>query len=145
MPNAHDPHGWGGLGRRIDGLFRSAVGGDASLWRPNTDIYESDDGLMVRMELAGVSKKDLHIEVADRILIVRGTRAEPGGGCCGGRVYRQAEVEYGPFARTIPLPQWADAAKVDAQYRDGFLHVQVRRVTESEPRQVSIDIVDEDR
>lgn len=144
MPNANDPHGWGDVGRRIDGLFRTAVGGDATSWRPNTDIYESANGLVVLMELAGVCKEDLHIEVANRILIVRGARTEPETDCCGRRVYTQAEVEYGPFARTIPLPRWADSAKVDAQYRGGFLRIQVNRVPEPERHQVTIDIAEDD-
>ena len=144
MNSENDPRDWQDLGRRIDGLFRTAVGGDATLWRPNTDIYESEDGLVVRMELAGVSRDDLQIEVTDRVLIVRGTRPEPEGDCCRRRVYRQAEIEYGPFARTFPLPRWVDSAKVDAQYRGGFLRIQIERTPEPQPHQISVDMDDED-
>ena len=142
MPRPVTPSDWNEVSRRIEGLFRAAMGADASQWRPNTDIYETEDGLVVRMELAGATREDLHIEVANGVLIVRGVRAEPPEDCEARRVYRQAEVEYGPFSRTIPLPPWADPAAVEAQYRGGFLTIQIERVADPTPQKVRVDIVD---
>ena len=143
MPKADDPHSWGDQGRRIGGLFRVGASADAAQWSPNTDVYETRDGLVVRMEIAGARREDLNIEVANRILVVRGTRPEPEEECCPGRVFGQAEVEYGPFARTVPIPRWADPEQVDAQYRGGFLTIRILRVREPEKQRIPIQLADD--
>lgn len=48
-----------------------------SAWTPNTDVYESEDSLYVKIEIAGIEKDDVEIALTDRLLLVRGYRKDP--------------------------------------------------------------------
>src|SRR5690349_8207864 len=77
-------------------------------WTPNTDVYENDESLIVRIELAGINKEDLDITLNDRLLLVRGHRPDP---CRRGRCsFRQMEIDYGYFERRILIPRSVDAS-----------------------------------
>ena len=88
-------------------LGLSAAAGH-SAWTPNTDVYETPDHLVVKVEIAGINKDDLEITVNDRLLLVRGYRKDP----CRQRQhrcsFRQMEVDYGYFERRIVIPPLGD-------------------------------------
>jgi len=88
-------------------------------WVPNTDIYETEHDLVIKMELPGITKEDLEITLEERVLRVRGLRKDPcqGNRCC----FRQLEIEYGPFERQIVIPRTVEASQVKANYHNGFL------------------------
>ncbi len=114
-------------------------------WKPNTDVYEQHDAFVIRMEIAGVAQKDLHIEASEQALSVFGIRSEPGDlvNDPAPRVFRQAEVEYGPFSRTIPLPPWVDSERIEARYQNGFLVIRIPRAPEPPKKEIEIDVVEE--
>lgn len=93
----------------------------ASTWTPNVDVYESPQALVVRMELAGVTKDNIQITLHDRLLLVRGHRRDP---CRQGRCkFRQMEVDYGTFERRIIIPHAVDGSQARAQLQNGFLQI----------------------
>jgi len=91
------------------------------LWRPFTDVWESEDEVMVLVELAGVKPADVSVTLADGILTVKGERqAIPiGDGCC----FRNLEIATGRFERNIQLPDRVDPEKVKASYKNGLLGI----------------------
>ena len=107
-------------------------------WTPNTDVYETTDSLVVRMEIAGINKDELEITVNDRLLLVRGNRPDP---CRRGRCsFRQMEIDYGYFERRILIPRSVDANRVRAQFHNGFLQVELPKSQSSEHRTVTVII-----
>jgi HSP20 family protein len=98
---------------------------DASPWRPFIDIYERTDNIIVVVELPGVTKDDVSVTVEKGILSISGFRhkeipqeAEH---------VHQMEIPHGPFKRSIKLHGSANIAKIQADFKDGFLTIQIPR------------------
>jgi HSP20 family protein len=101
------------------------AGAGPTAWTPNTDVYETADCLVVKMELAGIDRDDLEITLHDRLLLVRGCRKDP----CRHRQhrcsFRQMEIDYGHFERRIVIPRSVDGRNVRARFHNGFLHIEL--------------------
>jgi len=107
-------------------------------WSPNTDVYEIPESLVVKMEIAGISKDDLEITLNDRVLLVRGHRKDP---CRQRRCsFRQMEIDYGHFERHIVIPRSVDGSRVRAQFNNGFLQIELPKSQQSEHATVTIVI-----
>ncbi len=110
------------------GIWRSS-----NTWRPPTDVYETDDAVVVQVEIAGMRDADFNVTVHDQLLIVSGSRTDPNPKVA----YHQFELRYGEF-RTEVFLHWAiEQAEIAATYQDGFLTVtlpkaRVRRVRVTE-------------
>lgn len=90
-------------------------------WRPPTDVYETDEHVVVKVEVAGMSEEDFDISFADRRLIIAGHRRDP----VDKIVYQNMEINYGEF-RTEVLVGWAlDSSAIEARYEEGFLYVRL--------------------
>ncbi|MFZ5809440.1 MAG: Hsp20/alpha crystallin family protein [Chloroflexota bacterium] len=89
------------------------------VWRPPTDVYETDEGLVVRIEVAGMNENDFSILVDGRYLSVRGVRTE----APERRAYHQMEIRFGEFMSDIELPFEIDTEKIEAVYQSGFLRI----------------------
>jgi HSP20 family protein len=101
-----------------------------SAWTPNTDVYETPEGLVVKIEIAGIEKEDLEITLNDRLLLVRGRRKDP---CRERRCsFRQMEIDYGPFERRIVIPRSVDGSRVRAQFQNGFLQIELPKSQKTE-------------
>jgi len=111
-----------------------------SAWTPNTDVYETPEGLVVKIELAGVEKEHLEITLNDRLLLVRGHRKD----LCRQRhhrcSFRQMEIDYGHFERRILIPRSVDGSRVRAQFDNGFLRIELPTAQHSEHTTVAIAI-----
>lgn len=107
-------------------------------WTPNTDVYETADALIVRMELAGIKQEDLEITLNDRLLLVRGQRRDP---CRQGRCsFRQMEIDYGYFERRIVIPRAVAASGIRAHFHNGFLQIQLPKGVPAAPTSLTIII-----
>jgi HSP20 family protein len=100
-----------------------AIGWQVSLhsyaWSPPTDVYETENNFVVRVEAAGMRESDFTINAEDNFLVISGVRTES----LEWRAYRQMEIRFGEFSTTIELPLGVDVSKADADYKDGFLNV----------------------
>jgi HSP20 family protein len=90
-------------------------------WRPPTDVYETDDLLVVRVEIAGMREEDFIISLTDRLLSIRGMRQE----APERRAYYQMEIYFGEFHSEVELPCAVVPEKVKAEYEDGFLRLEL--------------------
>ncbi len=109
-----------------------------SAWTPNTDVYESEDSLYVKTEIAGIEKEDVEITLSDRLLLVRGYRKDP---CRQHRCsFRQMEIDYGYFERRIVIPRSVDGSRARAQFHNGFLCIQLPKAQQSELTTVTLII-----
>jgi len=110
-------------------------------FQPPTDIYETTDALVVRMELAGISPAEIELWVDEGAgkLTVRGQRADPAR--FDQRRYYNVEIECGPFARVVQLPRPIAGESATAAYQDGFLVIRLpkRQAQPHSPRSVPIE------
>ena len=95
-------------------------------WQPAADVVETEEAYRVTLELAGVSREDVAVEVRGRDLVISGTRRFEKD--CAGGVYQVLERSYGPFSRTFALPRGVVRAEVTAVMKDGLLEVRLPKV-----------------
>ena len=108
------------------------------IWYPATDAYETEDGLVIRMDVSGVQREDVRITLRENVLHVRGVRREPRDP--GRKTFHMMEVAKGPFARSIQLPQRFMGSEAEAGYQDGVLEIRVRARLGAEPREIDIKV-----
>jgi len=92
---------------------------NVNAWQPPTDVYENDDGVVVRVEVAGMRSEDFSISLAERRLVIAATRVDP----APKRTYHQMEIRFGEFRVEVYLPWPVEPEGVEASYEDGFLEV----------------------
>lgn len=99
--------------------FRWRIVARPNIWQPPTDVYDLDDALVVRVEIAGVRQDDLQISIDRRYLSIRGIRQD----ASERRAYHQMEILFGEFGVQVELPFPVISDQIQACYRDGFLKV----------------------
>jgi len=102
---------------------------------PATDIYETDDGLMVVMEVPGVERKDIDINVENEVIRVEG-RIDASK--YDGLDPLYTEYNVGHFARSFTLSNKIDQQKIGAQLEDGVLTLILPKLKEVQPRRISV-------
>jgi HSP20 family protein len=95
-------------------------------WKPPTDVYETEDAVVVHMDIAGMRAGDFHVELADGILTISGERLARRE---GKRHYHAMEIQIGPFERRLRIPAPVDPDSVHASYEAGFLEVRLHKLT----------------
>ena len=104
-------------------------------WAPLTDVTEADNAYVVELELPGVKRDQINVELSDRQLVVSGeVREEEKEG-----VRRRRTRRYGRFEYRTMLPGEADAGRVSASLSDGVLTVMVPKAVDSRSRRIEID------
>ena len=129
------------IGRGIEDMFRSMrplFALPEGVWKPQMDIYETDEEIIIIAEIAGVDKENLGVEINTRAAKIYGDRAEMPR--VKNSTYRLAEIQYGKFERILFLPEPIDTDKVIATYFNGLL--QIRLVKLPPDRTHRIPIVD---
>ncbi len=91
----------------------------SSAWSPPTDVYETEDAIIVRVEVAGMRDEDFEIAVEDGFLKISGTRPD----VPERRAYHQMEIRFGKFSTAVGLPAPVNVEKSQAEYEDGFLTI----------------------
>jgi len=106
-----------------------------NVWRPQVDIYESPDEIMIVTDIAGVKTDDLYVEVHRRVLRIYGKREKP---AAGNTRYRLAEIPYGYFERNLSLPLPIDTESVTAVYADGLLQIRMEKLPMNRVRKIPV-------
>src|SRR6476620_2416022 len=95
------------------------------LWYPAADVYQTPDGWVVKVELAGVSAEDIEIDIQGNVLYIAGSRKDRS---CGGDVsYHQMEITYRRFEKTLNFPASIDGATVEHNFDNGLLIIRLRK------------------
>jgi HSP20 family protein len=92
-------------------------------WRPQIDIYETREEIVILAEISGVPREEIHLEIGPRTVKISGTRE--GGPRGEDARYRLAEIPCGRFERNIALPGPVDIETVRAVCRDGILEIRL--------------------
>lgn len=107
-------------------------------WLPPTDVFDMGTHIFIRMELSGISAKDVSIQIQDDLLLIKGSRIE--SECTKMRVM-QMEIIYGHFERRLRLPCTIDSNSSKALYKNGFLEIHLPKAESTAPRAASVVIV----
>ncbi len=125
--------------RSFDGMYQTLTPQftltDQS-WNPAVDVYQTPKRTIIRMEIAGVAKEDLSVEVNRRAVRICGKRRELPRR--KNAAYRLAEIRYGRFERIVYLPEAIDTDEVSSTYTNGFLEIRLARLKSAKVRKIPI-------
>jgi HSP20 family protein len=109
-------------------------------WMPQVEVSQRGAELVIGIDLPGVSREDIEIEVEDGRVVIRGERRQAAQRSEGGVL--RSECSYGRFYRAVPLPEGANREAARAAMRDGVLEITLPVPPRKQPRRLEIE--DED-
>lgn len=90
-------------------------------WKPATDVHCSGKQWLIRMELAGVSLREVQMEVRRHVLTVQGRRRDML--LQQGFICQTLEISYTTFERSFSFPALIDINSINSEYKDGILRI----------------------
>jgi HSP20 family protein len=111
---------------------------EMAAWSPLIDVFEKDRRLVTRIDLPGMKKEDVKVEVTDGQLAISGERKHEAEE--KGEQFYRSEREYGSFYRAVPLPEGAKVEDVKATFTDGVLEVSVPLPARPEAKVRTVEI-----
>ena len=129
------------MDRMLDNFFapaKNGVNGDTLWsWNPAVDVMEGENSIVITAEVPGVDKKDISVDVKDRVLTLKGERSSDNE-VKKDKFHRRERV-YGKFERSFTLPAAVDPDRINATYNDGVLKIEVPKPEGSKPKQISVN------
>ncbi len=123
---------------RLFGDERLLRQGESVGWTPACDIYEDEEAIRVRFELAGVDPKNVEVRFENGVLTLRGERKLENED--RRESYHRVELSYGTFTRSFSLPGTIDAEKIRADSKNGILTVHLPKKPEAKPRAIQVKV-----
>lgn len=108
-------------------------------WTPRADIYETEEGVVLQLDLPGVKAETIDVQSEKGMLSIKGERQFPED---TKRQYYRVENVYGPFERYFEIPRTLDVTKVDANYQDGVLTLKFPKAEEAKPKKIEIKLTE---
>ena len=128
------------INRLFDGSFFPTFSLDDGIslgnWRPVVDIYENEDTVVVKAELPGVEKEDLKVDLKDGVLTLSGERSHEKE--VKEENYYRKERAFGSFHRSFRVPEGIDPDKINAEFKDGVLKVEIPKPEEKKPKKIAV-------
>jgi HSP20 family protein len=118
---------------RLYRMFGSALERN---WMPAVEILDTPQAIVLRVELAGVKPENVHIELDDDVLVIRGERHQEE--TLDKEQYQSTEWHYGAFQRSITLPRSVKRDAIEATYENGVVEVRVPKAAEVQPQQIEL-------
>ena len=131
---------------RINRIFNESFGRSRDLedevslydWRPPVDIYKTKDGIVLKVELPGIHKDDVSVEVKDNVLTLKGERLlDPK---IKDEHYFRKERSFGKFNRSFTLQESIRPDLIKASFKEGILTIEVPKSGEEKPKQITVNI-----
>jgi HSP20 family protein len=120
----------------VDGLWPDEGGNNGFKWAPPVDICEKGDSISFKLELPGIQRDDIDIEVANGVLTVRGEKKIEESR--DGETWHRREVTYGSFIRSFSLPADMKADEAEAAFKDGILTISIPKEEKALQRKIEI-------
>lgn len=134
------------LQRQMNRLFDRLIpttttnGGERSgfIFSPAAELEETDDAIRLKLELPGLESKHINIEATPESISISGerkteSRSEENG-------ITRSEFRYGKFQRIIPLPSQIQNNKVQAEYKNGILHLTLPKAESEKQKAVKVNL-----
>ncbi len=116
--------------------FGNGLGSVEEHFTPPIDIQETDDAYIVEADVPGMKKEDVHIEVNDDVLTIKGERKSEHEE--KREDYHRIERQYGSFRRTVTIPGGFQYDAVKAKFKDGVLRVTLPKREDAKPRRIEV-------
>jgi HSP20 family protein len=124
------------VNRVFDAFFGSGAESRTRRWVPPMDLIETDDHLVLKVDLPGLSRDQVNLEIKDGALTISGERRAEREDKSEG--FYRLERSFGRFSRSMTLPQDIDAESVAASFADGVLEVRIPKPEQRKPHRVEI-------
>ncbi|HET9218798.1 MAG TPA: Hsp20/alpha crystallin family protein [Terriglobia bacterium] len=130
------------LQNQMNRLFDTALQGwpgesnGTTSWIPAADIYESDDELVVNLDLPGVDPKTVDIRMESNVLSIRGERQFDEK--LNKETFHRVERSYGPFARSFTLSTSVNPDRIRADFKAGVLRITLPKAESAKPKRIQI-------
>lgn len=131
---------FGTLARRFNQLFEGEYPETElfGAWHPVVDIVDKGEEILLEAELPGMKKEEIHIEVENNVLTLRGEKKREEK-VEKGEFFR-TERSYGAFSRSFTLPATVNAEKIVAEFHEGVLKVKLPKVEAAKPKEIEIKV-----
>jgi len=103
-------------------------------WTPAADIYETESGYLIALDLPGIKRDAVEIDIDDNRLLIKGTRVVDESKS------RRSERPRGKFVRSFTVPVSVDQNRIDADYKDGVLQIRLPKRTEQKAQKIEVKI-----
>ncbi len=107
-------------------------------WTPPCDIYETDKEVVLKVELPEVKREAVEVTLDNNVLMMKGERKFEEK--TDRENYHRIERRYGEFMRSFTLPVYIDAAKINAEFKDGVLTVTLPKHEEARPKHINVKV-----
>ena len=140
------PSVWGdlfGARREFDRLldrFADRAADTSLALAPAVDVRETEDGLEVTAELAGIRPDDVNVSIENNVLTISGEKKHEVREENGDGNYRLLERRYGRFERTFTLSPTVNTEKIDARFENGLLTVTLPKSEAAKPRKIRVSV-----
>jgi HSP20 family protein len=104
----------------------------STTWNPPTDVYETEESCVTKVEIAGMRDEDFELAFENNILMIRGKRPDLNER----RAYHQMEIRFGVFEIAVEIPVVVDIERAKAEYKDGFLVIILPKVNSKQDKVV---------
>ncbi|MGF1491327.1 MAG: Hsp20/alpha crystallin family protein [Microcoleaceae cyanobacterium] len=127
------------MNRLFDGALSAGSSRDSSsAFMPLAEVHETSEAVLLKLEVPGMEAKDLDIQVTADAVAIGGdrkseTKTEEQG-------MTRTEFRYGSFRRVIPLPARIQNTNVQAEYKDGILHLTLPKAEEEKNKVVKVSL-----
>lgn len=130
-----------GLRREIDRLFDDTFGrgGDGvSAWSPAVDIRETENEMVLELEMPGIKPEEVELTAENGVLTVKGEKRSQRKEGDETNRYHIVERSYGSFMRSFQLPQGIDESKIEADHSNGILSIHIPKAALPQPHRIQI-------
>ena len=115
-----------------------AMAATEAAWSPLVDIHETQDHILLQVELPGVKQEDIQVSIEGDRLTLKGERKRETE--VKQDQYHRVERSYGHFERSVLLPSVVDPNRVKATYRSGVLEIQLPKKEEAKPKEIKVEV-----
>ncbi len=128
------------MNRLVDWTLNVVEQQFAQHWQPlpSCNVYETADDYQILMPMPGLRAEDIDVQVVGSQLVIKGERKRPQE--IGEEHYRRQERWMGRWSRALQLPERSDPSQIHASIEHGILILQIGKVPEQQPRQVTVKV-----
>ena len=131
---------WNSFDKMFETVFNSDNNSfpfkDTLDWKPDVDLNETDKSFIIKADIAGLTKKDIEINIVDDVLTISGNRNNEKDE--EGDYFHYRERLKGSFSRSFNLPEIVDKDKITANFKNGILTVELEKKEKMLPRKIEI-------
>jgi len=120
----------------MDEFFNEAVANRSSTFTPSINVSETEDQFSIEVEVPGMNKDDININVENSTLTISGERKQKSEE--NDRRFHRVETHYGTFNRSFQLPDHVDEDSIEASYSNGVLEITMGKREEKLKKQIAI-------